>query len=163
MKDVDISQFIGFLVAIFALGYTFATFIYELFFKKKVPATPEEMRVEDELIEKILDEEAVDEEEELPVKVVTSYGLSPHPEDRFVFHSSLDHFAQKSSVDDRKLDIHLRGGEELVSSSIKQFGADLHFMKKKPVSRIQQLLKDFPSKKACIIAKEIIDPPIGFR
>ena len=165
MDKLDFSQILGMIIAFFAVSYTVGSYIYDLFLRNKTPPPLPPRKSQASIIKERVDID-VDEEESLqppPAPLFQTDEISAHPEQRFTFQSSLDHFKQKSAVGERQFDVYLRKGDELISGSIQKFGVDTHFQSMKKESRIQHLLKKFPSKKACIIAKEIIDPPLGLR
>lgn len=86
------------------------------------------------------------------------------PEEKFVFHTNIEDRRSKTVIEDRKLDVRLRSGEELVNPTLKALATtDAVAGIKKVESPIRKLIQKFPSKQSMIIATEIISPPVGLR
>lgn len=180
----DISDIIGMIIAFIAVIYAVLSTIFGLFKKKKEGAeevddeAQERQKLLKEIFEPYEEEEEEIEEEEEPVH--HAHPLPPPPpapvlhtepvikerwqqqKERFVFHPHMDEFRQRTAIEDRKLDIHLRSGEDLISESIK-IVPKYEVTGKKTESPLKKLIQSVPSKKSWIILSEIINAPIGTR
>lgn len=142
---------ISMLIAIAVVGYVVWTVVYDIFFKKmnfpqhesNLPRSTAR-RYEEEEDHEISEPSSVDE--------LSKDRISIHPEKKFVFQATLDTFAQKTAIEDRSLDIHLRAPEELISQSIQQFGVDEHFFLHKKKRAMHPLTGQYRSKRSLIIA-----------
>ena len=187
----DISEFIGMIIAFIAVIITLANLVTSIRKPKSVSLEDKLKDIEEKLnSEKLdpklfgpLDEDDEDDEDEDDETVLYRRKSSkastptppsipellpkpsdrgwPRPEEKFIFHPTLDDFKQKTRIEERKLDINLRSPEELVSDSLKAWGQTSTTKKKQaPVTEMLAALK---SKKALIVALEIMEAPVSIR
>lgn len=178
---IDISQIIGMIIALVAVLYAFGSGIYDIFVRKKRktpdwPGTLEEQEEDDdeeelrregeERLRKREEEEHEDlleREEEVRFEERRKHAKSwVKPEEKYVFHSRIEDLHPATSIDERKLDIRLRTGDDLVNKRLTDL-AGSPYEKKKKRSPIHDLATSLDSKKKLIIASEIIRPPVGLR
>ncbi len=159
----------NYIIPFFVVLYAVGTAVYEMFKKKKVSVPLEK--------EESFEEELEEDEEEHhimspPVPLVLKKDSSHQrawqeeqehfEQEHFVFHSNLESYKQKSSIDERHLDIHLHPADELVShsiSSVPKYEAST----KQAETPIQKLMREVPSKQSWIILSEIVNPPVSLR
>jgi len=166
-QDIDIGELIGMVIAFLAVAYTLVTSILETIHGKRPQQKPIEDIYEDvfKREEEVFDE---DEEEELveqresPKPTVLQTPAQPirrHEIGAFEFHSALDTFKTRTAIDDRKIEVKLHSGEDLISDQFK--GPIVSNAAQE--SPVKALLKALPSKKALILSAEIINPPLSLR
>ncbi len=143
--------------------------------KKALERLLQSMKRETEFEDEQDDEEQEEWEEELEVKkkqTITPFTPPPlphaqnewrRPEEKFVFHTAIEDFKQKTAIEERKLDVRLRTGDELIRQDLVALAATSVVTTKPKRLRLADLLQRLPSKKAMIIASELVQPPLGFR
>lgn len=158
--ETDIGELIGMVIAFLVVAYTLISSVLEVMYGKKRPQKPVE-----EIYKEIFQEEEEEEEPEEELPVVKAPLPPPVPkaekfrEPSFEFHSKLDAFKTHSAIEDRALDVKLHTGEDLLSDKFK----GVMQVKRAAESPAAQFLKSLPSKKALIIAAEIVNPPLSLR
>lgn len=186
-EGTDISQVFGLIIAAFAVIYTIAKIVLDIFRKKPLEHDKrhsEKDRLYDELFsskpEKEIEEdnaEDFDEEEDeeeiarhLPPQRKPQVAISQskgkgwqRPEEKFVFHSTIDDYHQKTAIEERKLNVQLRSSDDLVNTKLQELKGDGPEGIKRKISPLRHMLHALPSKRALIVATELIQPPIGLR
>ena len=82
---------------------------------------------------------------------------------KFEFRSNLEEFHQKTNIDERALQIHLRPSDELVSEDLRIQRSEGTVYNTKKKSRIQAEIASLPSRSILIISHELIRGPVAFR
>ena len=144
--------------------------------EKLLQSMKREAEFEDEQEDEEEDEEQEEWEEEVEVKkrqATTPFSPPPpppliqkewrRPEEKFVFHTAIEDFKQKTAIEERKLDVRLRTGDELIRQDLVALAATSGVTAKPKKLRLADLLQRLPPKKAMIIASELVQPPLGFR
>lgn len=192
VEEIDVAQVIGMVIALIAVIYTIATSVSDIFRKKKPPHDAAVEKEKKSTIEEFLksmeaetEEDDEEEERQEEVRILQKREAShkpppapreaelfkqkssargwPRPEEKFIFHTNIEDFKQKTAIDERKLEVKLRTGEDLISDDLKVWGQVSTRQAQAKDAPIHQLVKNRSSKKALIIAAEIIQPPVGFR
>lgn len=175
-QGVDFSEIFGMIIAIIAVVYTIATAFIDIF-KKRPPQeveVPEEKKALYKELAKTIGKNEDEEEEEEEEVMVQKKPAPPapstiqkkewkKPEEKFVFHSSIESFRPKTAIDERKLEIHLRSGEELINKTLQELSLEGPQVLKRRPSPLRLMMKTLNSKRTLIIATELIRPPVGFR
>ena len=83
--------------------------------------------------------------------------------EKFAFKTKMDEFRQKSSVEDRSLQIGLRSGDELVSEAVRLDEPESSIIEHKRPARLDAIVNVAKSKKMLWVAHEIVSPPVALR
>lgn len=175
-QGIDFSEIFGMIIAIIAVVYTIATAFIDIFRKRPsqdVEVSKEKKALYKELAKAIGKDEDEEEEEEERI-MVQKKQVSPSPssiqkkgwrkpEEKFVFHSSIESLHPKTAIDERALEIHLRSGDELVNKTLQELSLEGPQVIKRKASPLKLMMKGLGSKRTLIIATELIRPPVGFR
>jgi len=147
-------------------------------FRALYPKRPNEVSTEEEkemTLEEYLESlEGEEEEARPPPKKVA---LPPPPpavipvqkapearvEEKFEFHSRLEDFQTKTAIEDRKLTIHLRSPDELVSESLRKMSAEGTVAKMASKARIQKLIRSLPQDQLLFLSYEVFHKPVSKR
>lgn len=171
----SVDDIVSLLVTIIAILYMLITAFRALSPKKRPTSSPEEER--EQTLEEYLDS-LEEEEEEKPVrKPVAKVAPRPQPlpvvaakkvveaplEEKFEFHSKLEDFQQKTAIEDRKLAIHLRSPDELVSESLRKMTAEGAIVSKSNKCRIQALIRSLPQEQLLFLSYEVFHVPVSKR
>jgi hypothetical protein len=126
---------------------------------------PDEWEEEEEQEEKKIPPKKKREPPPVPalrqVKEKTPLRASRGADEKFVFHSSMETFQQKTTVEDRQLGTRIKPGDLLVSEDLRT--AEGVVYKKKKEAPIARLLRAMPKKNTILVAREVLDVPVAFR
>ena len=82
-------------------------------------------------------------------------------DEKFDFYSNLEGFRQKTAIEERALQIHLRKAEEIVSEDLRQTEGAVYKTKKKSPIALQ--IQALPSRSLLVISHELLRAPVAFR
>lgn len=171
----SVDDLVSLLVTIIAVLYMLITAFKALSPRKRPTPSPEEER--EMTLEEYLDS-LEEEEEEKPIRkpvakvapppplsspVAAKKVVEKPPEEKFEFHSTLEDFQQKTAIEDRKLAIHLRSPEELVSESLRKMTTEGVVVSKSGKCRIQALIKSLPQEQLLFLSYEVFHVPVSKR
>ena len=184
-EEIDVSQVIGMVIALVAIIYTLGSSFFEIFRKKKpephVAIEKEKKNILDEFLKSMeteVEDEGEEEEREMqlreearshkppspprvdqgayePVKQKSGSRGWPRPENKFVFHTNIEDYKPKTSIDERKLEIKLHSGDDLISDDLKVWGPGTAQAVQRKEAPIHQLLKGLSTKKALIFSHQL--------
>lgn len=173
------NEFISILITIIAVIYTFSTLAKSAARAGRTKRTPDEREVDDEDMfeeEESFEDESFEEfvlKQEAPkpkaIKLppppvaATPAAAKQEAVGDFDFHSKLDDYTQKTSIDDRALEIHLRPGSELGSDAFRLAQSEGAVIKRPTKASIKQLIKSLPEEQLLFLSYEVFHVPVSKR
>lgn len=177
------NEFISVLITILAVIYTFSTLAKSAARAGRKKGAPdsddldlfeEEEEQEDEkgFEEFVLKQENIKQE---PIKPKAYTPPLPPPAPKidkaqkqeaigeFSFHSKLDDYTQKTSIEDRELEIHLRPASDLCSDAFRLAQSEGAVMKRPVKPSIKQLIKSLPEEQLLFLSYEVFHVPVSKR
>lgn len=173
-----LNEFISILITILAVIYAFSSLAKSAARAGRSKRSPDEREVDDaDIFEEEEDEEGFEEivlkQEPIKPKVTTPPLPPPAPKiqkaqkqevvGEFSFHTNLDDYTQKSAIEDRELEIHLRPGIELGSEAFRLAQTEGAVMKRPTKPSIKQLIKSLPEEQLLFLSYEVFHVPVSKR
>ncbi len=173
-------EFFSLLIVIVAIIYTFSSMAKTIARSKK-PMSKHGRQQDEYYDDEEDDEESEEETFEDFIKAVKTqerieenFPIPPSPiyaepskvtpiANKFEFEANLDDYSQTTNIDDRKLTISLRPGDELVSDAFRLAQTEGLVMKRPQRPTIQQLISSLPQDKLLFLSYEVFHVPVSKR